>query len=49
MPGDADVAFRPNWFYHAYDDNNQKSVHHLVRIYLRSVGCGAYMRRTNAA
>jgi len=43
MPGDCDVAFRPNWFYHAYDDNNQKSVHHLVRIYLRSVGCGAYM------
>ena len=43
MPGDCDVAFRPNWFYHAYDDNNQKSVAHLVRIYLRSVGCGAYM------
>ena len=43
MPGDCDVAFRPNWFYHAYDDHAQKSVSHLIRIYLRSVGCGAYM------
>ena len=43
IPGDCDVALRPGWFYHNYEDNAQKSVRHLIRIYLRSAGCGAYM------
>ena len=43
IPGDCDVPFRPGWFYHAREDNAQKSVRHLISIYLRSAGCGAYM------
>ena len=43
IPGDCDVALRPGWFYHNYEDNAQKSVRHLIKIYLSSVGNGAYM------
>ena len=44
MPGDCDVALRfGKWFYHSADDYNLFSVHHLIKIYLGSVGCGAYL------
>ena len=43
IPGDCDVPFRPGWFYHTREDNAQKSVQHLINIYLRSAGSGAYM------
>ena len=43
IPGDCDVALRPGWFYHNYEDNALKSVRHLIKIYLSSAGNGAYM------
>ncbi len=38
IPGESDVSIRPGWYYHANQDNQVKSLDHLIRIYYETVG-----------
>ena len=42
MPPECDFPLRPGWFYHAGEDNAQKSTAQLIDIFMRSAGCGGY-------
>ena len=42
MPPECDFPLRPGWFYHAREDNAQKSTAQLINIFMRSAGCGGY-------
>jgi alpha-L-fucosidase len=40
MPAETDVSIRPGWFYHASENEEVKSLEHLLDIYFHSVGNG---------
>lgn len=43
MPPECDFPLRNGWFWHPHEEETQKSVAELIRIYLHSVGCGGFM------
>jgi len=38
IPGETDVSIRPGWFYHESQDDEVKSLQHLLDIYYGSIG-----------
>ncbi len=38
MPGESDVSIRPGWFWHEDQNNQLKTVDHLMDLYFKSVG-----------
>lgn len=42
-PSEVDVSIRPGWFYHAWQDNQVRSLANLVDIYFSSVGCNSVL------
>ena len=43
IPPECDVPLRPGWFHHPEQDELLRSIPALVKIYLRSVGCGGFL------
>ena len=42
-PSEVDVSIRPGWFYHAWQDDQVRSLANLVDIYFSSVGCNSVL------